>query len=260
MRSWPLRTTMTSWVPGAWASEACVDRASRRSSYSSTSGEVPAGASGRLSNLPSAARRSCASLRRRTTAPERGAPMSSEIGTPRPTAIFHRTPTVGLLLHVSICESAARLTPDARARSSSERPRPFRLWRKFSATRRPSWAAPTSSPATTVGRFDLRAANAFCSMRLSNLLDQSSSPTWDGYTGHRRANPQPYQEKWPRRGGSHPPCYTGPPPRPNGSDALPVETTRRALAHLQTLEAESIHILREAVAEFENPVMMYSIG
>jgi sulfate adenylyltransferase subunit 2 len=32
------------------------------------------------------------------------------------------------------------------------------------------------------------------------------------------------------------------------------------LTHLQALEAESIHILREAVAEFENPVMMYSIG
>jgi sulfate adenylyltransferase subunit 2 len=32
------------------------------------------------------------------------------------------------------------------------------------------------------------------------------------------------------------------------------------LAHLQTLEAESIHILREAVAEFERPVMLYSIG
>ena len=32
------------------------------------------------------------------------------------------------------------------------------------------------------------------------------------------------------------------------------------LTHLQQLEAESIHILREVVAEFENPVMMYSIG
>jgi sulfate adenylyltransferase subunit 2 len=32
------------------------------------------------------------------------------------------------------------------------------------------------------------------------------------------------------------------------------------LNHLRTLEAESIHILREAVAEFENPVMLYSIG
>jgi sulfate adenylyltransferase subunit 2 len=34
----------------------------------------------------------------------------------------------------------------------------------------------------------------------------------------------------------------------------------RTLTHLQRLEAESIHILREAVAESENPVMMYSIG
>ncbi|MBV5344477.1 MAG: sulfate adenylyltransferase small subunit, partial [Rhodoferax sp.] len=30
--------------------------------------------------------------------------------------------------------------------------------------------------------------------------------------------------------------------------------------HLKRLEAESIHILREAVAEAQNPVMMYSIG
>ena len=32
------------------------------------------------------------------------------------------------------------------------------------------------------------------------------------------------------------------------------------LTHLQRLEAESIHIMREVVAETENPVMMYSIG
>ena len=43
-------------------------------------------------------------------------------------------------------------------------------------------------------------------------------------------------------------------------------TTRRQaaaplrLTHLQRLEAESIHIMREAVAESENPVMLYSIG
>ncbi|MFA5517333.1 MAG: sulfate adenylyltransferase subunit CysD [Desulfuromonadales bacterium] len=30
--------------------------------------------------------------------------------------------------------------------------------------------------------------------------------------------------------------------------------------HLQQLEAESIHVLREVAAEFENPVMLYSIG
>ena len=33
-----------------------------------------------------------------------------------------------------------------------------------------------------------------------------------------------------------------------------------SLTHLQRLEAESIHILREVVAEAENPVMLYSIG
>src|SRR6187401_1659651 len=32
------------------------------------------------------------------------------------------------------------------------------------------------------------------------------------------------------------------------------------LDHLRALEAESIHILREVVAEFEKPVMLYSIG
>ena len=33
-----------------------------------------------------------------------------------------------------------------------------------------------------------------------------------------------------------------------------------SLSHLQELEAESIHIIREVAAEFENPVMLYSIG
>ena len=35
---------------------------------------------------------------------------------------------------------------------------------------------------------------------------------------------------------------------------------RTRLTHLKQLEAESIHILREVVAEFDNPVMMYSVG
>src|SRR5687768_14529895 len=32
------------------------------------------------------------------------------------------------------------------------------------------------------------------------------------------------------------------------------------LTHLQRLEAESIHIMREVVAECDRPVMLYSIG
>lgn len=36
--------------------------------------------------------------------------------------------------------------------------------------------------------------------------------------------------------------------------------TEYNLTHLKELEAESIHIIREVVAEFEKPVMLYSIG
>ncbi|MCW8131810.1 MAG: sulfate adenylyltransferase subunit CysD [Planctomycetota bacterium] len=36
--------------------------------------------------------------------------------------------------------------------------------------------------------------------------------------------------------------------------------SKHTLSHLRQLEAESIHIFREVAAEFENPVMLYSIG
>ena len=37
-------------------------------------------------------------------------------------------------------------------------------------------------------------------------------------------------------------------------------STTYQLTHLKQLEAESIHIIREVVAEFSNPVMLYSVG
>ncbi|UTA49531.1 sulfate adenylyltransferase subunit CysD [Simiduia sp. 21SJ11W-1] len=37
-------------------------------------------------------------------------------------------------------------------------------------------------------------------------------------------------------------------------------TSKYQLTHLQQLEAESIHIIREVAAEFDNPVMLYSVG
>jgi sulfate adenylyltransferase subunit 2 len=43
-------------------------------------------------------------------------------------------------------------------------------------------------------------------------------------------------------------------------DASMTESGERRLNHLQALEAESIYILREAAAEFSQPVMLYSIG
>lgn len=44
------------------------------------------------------------------------------------------------------------------------------------------------------------------------------------------------------------------------STTSPDHATATQRAHLAALEAESIHILREVVAEFERPVMLYSIG
>src|ERR1700761_6205991 len=38
------------------------------------------------------------------------------------------------------------------------------------------------------------------------------------------------------------------------------ETKAQTLTHLQRLEAESIHIMREVAAESEKPVMLYSVG
>ncbi|MCP3936438.1 MAG: sulfate adenylyltransferase subunit CysD [Actinomycetia bacterium] len=43
-------------------------------------------------------------------------------------------------------------------------------------------------------------------------------------------------------------------------DAPDATIAPERLTHLKQLEAESIHVMREVVAQFENPVMMYSIG
>lgn len=44
------------------------------------------------------------------------------------------------------------------------------------------------------------------------------------------------------------------------SRAVNAGIDKRRLTHLRQLESESIHIIREVAAEFENPVMLYSIG
>src|SRR6202140_2921465 len=46
----------------------------------------------------------------------------------------------------------------------------------------------------------------------------------------------------------------------NGGGERPALLTPQKINYLRALEAESIHILREAVAEFARPVMLYSIG
>jgi len=39
-----------------------------------------------------------------------------------------------------------------------------------------------------------------------------------------------------------------------------MEISQARMTHLKQLEAESIHIMREVAAEFDNPVMLYSVG
>ena len=52
-----------------------------------------------------------------------------------------------------------------------------------------------------------------------------------------------------------------PPRRPTSREMTKLpDTGPVSLTHLQRLEAESIHILREVVAECERPVMLYSVG
>ncbi len=52
-----------------------------------------------------------------------------------------------------------------------------------------------------------------------------------------------------------------PPRRPTSEEMTETSDTGPvSLTHLQRLEAESIHILREVVAECERPVMLYSVG
>ena len=46
----------------------------------------------------------------------------------------------------------------------------------------------------------------------------------------------------------------------NGRNKQEQDVTARKLTHLERLEAESIHILREVVAEAQKPVMLYSVG
>jgi sulfate adenylyltransferase subunit 2 len=57
---------------------------------------------------------------------------------------------------------------------------------------------------------------------------------------------------------STPAASSSTPDSPRAS--LPPAGKPMTLTHLQRLEAESIHIMREVVAEADNPVMLYSIG
>jgi sulfate adenylyltransferase subunit 2 len=76
----------------------------------------------------------------------------------------------------------------------------------------------------------------------------------DAAAGARRAGPEGVQLcehsalEWAAAG------------RPGPRDTVTATRSRVPLTHLERLEAESIHIMREVVAECDRPVMLYSIG
>src|SRR5690606_25426159 len=145
------------------------------------------------------------------------------------------------------------------------------------------WLAPVTyhDPNGTFGSKTALSADPLAPLRrkpLSRLSppphDGHSGPTWRaGSRDGRAARPRPRTqaggwEAWPpgvdsRRG------WAGQPPHPPADMLVPVTANPPTrgyeggivrLTHLQRLEAESIHIIREVVAEFERPVMLYSIG
>jgi sulfate adenylyltransferase subunit 2 len=80
------------------------------------------------------------------------------------------------------------------------------------------------------------------------------------------AIPGPLSSPKPARPSHRKPAQSSAPPAPRiltplrATEKHPVMKDSSTLTHLQRLEAESIHIMREVVAEAENPVMLYSIG
>ena len=79
----------------------------------------------------------------------------------------------------------------------------------------------------------------------ADRLTPSKNPT----PGKNKARPDPSHGKQATKHEQQPPPFN-----------KPTYRKLNMLTHLQRLEAESIHIMREVIAEAEKPVMLYSIG
>ncbi len=90
-----------------------------------------------------------------------------------------------------------------------------------------------------------------------NSFDSTSHPK-KVVTGTHMSNPNPSTRAAANDAAEKKP--TSIPNKPASNDSVSSAINSDTLTHLQRLEAESIHIMREVVAEANNPVMMYSIG
>jgi sulfate adenylyltransferase subunit 2 len=99
----------------------------------------------------------------------------------------------------------------------------------------------------------LQKNNGLCSINLLEL------PSLKSKLNPR--SPEPNSTESPINAASHSPqkshTKTSSTPKSKKTKGL---INSETLTHLQRLEAESIHIMREVVAEADNPVMLYSIG
>jgi len=79
--------------------------------------------------------------------------------------------------------------------------------------------------------------------------------------GIKRTTPLPGASSGPATGAvSRPSPLRSVPPAGDAARVTALPPRPEVLTHLQRLEAEAIHIMREVVAEAERPVMLYSIG
>jgi sulfate adenylyltransferase subunit 2 len=102
---------------------------------------------------------------------------------------------------------------------------------------------------------------------LTDWLAQQRPPvSWSTASGDRPAGPAPTSPRNAAPSVTRSNARTATSPHHSAINPRPLmQTTPEpidpdTLTHLQRLEAESIHIMREVVAEAENPVMLYSIG
>ncbi len=103
----------------------------------------------------------------------------------------------------------------------------------------------------------------------SRLAEAAGQPVLVAWRGARTLAAVPALRDWLQAQAGRIALHE-PPPSDSGPQATvppvarattpPGSNHHMTLTHLQRLEAESIHIMREVVAEADNPVMLYSIG
>ena len=178
----------------------------------------------------------------------------------------HGSPETEAFIAASSGASARSSAPPAAARSSSAASR--RAPRTTTRGWRPRWSG-TPPPPTRWSR--ARAAQSGASAAHAAALRQArpEEPALPGRLRPRRPaagrgrsghdDPSPHGTGHDDRGADDP-SEEATRTTPRHDAPLAAKDAGARLTHLKLLEAEAIHIMREVAAEFDDPVMLYSIG